>query len=85
MCLLLLFSKPVVSQSFSWVNEFVIKPTSDWDGSTYIIPAIEGEVELIQCQIKAERDKNYILSVLYDRFHANITIHQHHHRGICWS
>merc|ERR1711953_1344183 len=67
---LLIFSKSIVSQDISWVNEFVRKPTSDWDGSTYLIPVIEGETELIQCRVRAEN----ILTLKYSQdFHANTT------------
>ena len=69
-----LLVNPVISQDFSWKNDYIIKPTSGWDGQTYLIPVIEGEIELIQCRVRAERDENYRLTIKYSEdFHANTT------------
>lgn len=74
-CFCLLF-RLVDSQDFTWENDFIEKPTAtgDWDGKTYHIPVIEGEIEEIQCQVRAEKEENYTLSLKYSQdFNANIS------------
>jgi len=69
----LVFNKPVVSQEFLFENDYITNSTSGLDGSTFLIPVLEGEVEEIQCKVSAEKDEKFELSWLYYGFNATTT------------
>jgi len=72
-CFLLFLCNPSVSQDFRWVNDYVRKTTDEWDGKTFQIPVIQGEVEHIQCRVRTQSLDTYKLSILDDYFHAETT------------
>ena len=64
------FSHPVVSQyqEFFWKNEYAVKPTPYITGTILKIPVIEGEVEVIQCFVRADSDEKYKIEWDYEDF-----------------
>jgi len=67
------FSHPVVTQyqGFFWKNEYAVKPTPYIEGTELKIPVIEGEVEVVQCFVRADSDEKYKIEWDYEDFQPN--------------